>query len=71
MDLIFDQLTDAIRQQLRDGKTQAMVAQELNLAPATISAIARGYRRLGRNALEAIMTARPPWVKEILGGDRS
>jgi transcriptional regulator with XRE-family HTH domain len=63
---IFQQVTDAIKGQLRDGRTQQQVADELGVHQTTISAIAGGRRRLGRHTLEAIVKANPPWLWDIL-----
>ena len=64
---IFDQVTDAIKQQLRNGRTQTELAQELNLHQSTICSITTGRRQLGRKALIKIFKANPAWLKEIKG----
>jgi hypothetical protein len=62
---VFDQLTDALKQQIRDGRPQQELAQELRIPQSTLSAICRGYRRLGRCTFEAILTANPPWLHDV------
>ena len=66
---VFDKVTDAIKQQLRDGRTQTELARELDLHQTTIGKIARGDRILGRRTLEKILNANPPWLQEILQGN--
>lgn len=64
---IFDQVTDAIKQQVRDGRSQASLTRELDLAQTTLNAIISGRRRLGRKTLETILAANPPWLQQIIG----
>jgi transcriptional regulator with XRE-family HTH domain len=63
---IFDLITQAIREQLRAGRTQADLARELGLSQTTVSAIRRGTRRVGRRTAEAVLAADPPWLRERL-----
>ena len=63
---VFDQVADAIRQQLRDGRTQNELARELKINQCTISSIINGRRRLGRRTFDKILKANPPWLEEIL-----
>ena len=65
---VFDKVTDAIKQQLRDGRTQTELARELNLHQTTIGKIARGDRILGRKVFDKILKVNPPWLREIIGG---
>ena len=65
---VFDQVADAIKQQLRDGRTQKELARELNINQCTISNIVNGRRRLGRRTFEKILRINPPWLKDIING---
>ena len=65
---IFQQVTDAIKQQLRNGRTQTELAQELNLHQSTICSIVTGRRKLGRKAFVKILKVNPPWLREIING---
>jgi transcriptional regulator with XRE-family HTH domain len=62
MSTIFDLITQAIREQLRAGRTQNELARELGLSQTTVSAIRRGTRRVGRKTAEAVLAADPPWL---------
>ena len=66
MATIFDIITEAIREQLRTGRTQQDLAAELGVSQATLSAILRGTRRVGRKTAEAVLQANPPWLAECL-----
>ena len=63
---VFDQLIDAIKQQVRNGRTQTELGDELGLHQATISKIIRGKRIIGRRSFDKIMQANPPWLRDII-----
>jgi DNA-binding XRE family transcriptional regulator len=65
---VFDRVTDAIKQQLREGRTQTELAKELNIHQTTIGKIARGDRILGRRTFDKIVKANPRWLREIIHG---
>jgi transcriptional regulator with XRE-family HTH domain len=64
MTTIFDLITEAIREQLRAGRTQEARATELGLSQTTVSGILRGTRRVGRKTAEAVLEANPLWLQE-------
>jgi predicted DNA-binding protein (UPF0251 family) len=63
---IFDLITEAIREQLRAGRTQQDLARELGVSQTTVSGILRGTRRVGRKTAEAVLRANPPWLQLFL-----
>ena len=65
---VFDQVTDAIKGQLHDGRTQKELARELHINQCTVSSIISGRRRLGRRTFEKILRVNPPWLKGIING---
>jgi transcriptional regulator with XRE-family HTH domain len=66
MATIFDIITQAIKEQLRTGRTQGDLAAELGVSQTTISGILRGTRRVGRKTAEAVLQANPLWLAECL-----
>jgi predicted transcriptional regulator len=66
MATIFDIITEAIREQARNGRTQQDIADELGIAQTMVSGILRGTRRVGRKTAEAVLQANPFWLQEFL-----
>jgi transcriptional regulator with XRE-family HTH domain len=63
---LYAPITNAICEQLRQGRTQREIGEELDLSRRTIGAIVCGKRNIGRRTLGAICDARPPWLSHIL-----
>ena len=66
MTSLYAQITNAICEQLRQGRTQREIGEELDLSQRTISAIVCGKRNIGRRTLDAMCIAKPPWLSHIL-----
>ena len=63
MPTVFDAITEAIREQICNGRTQKEMADELGITQTMVSAIIRGTRL---KTAEAVLAANPLWLQGYL-----